>query len=654
MKKLVLLLIVIIFSSAVYSQQFDKEFFQHEKQRYAHELKFNKVLYPGDSTYDVTYYKLDLKVTTTPNYLNGIVTVKAKSNMDNFNQFFLDLQNPLNVDSVKTGNTNLSFTHSNAKLNINLDRNYSTGESFSVIIYYQGVPGSSGFGSFTFGSHNGTPAIYTLSEPYGSSDWWPCKDTPADKADSSDVWITCNSAWTAVSNGSLENVIDNGNGTKTFEWQNRYPIAQYLISMAITNYTVYYNYFHYAPNDSMPVIHYIYPEQFGQVKAQLDKTPQMLQVFSEKYELYPFITEKYGHAEFGWGGGMEHQTATSLGPGAFSEGVISHELSHQWFGDKVTCKDWHNIWLNEGFATYSEGVWYEASQGEAAYNSYINSIAASAKNANGSVYCQDISNVNSIFNYDRTYAKGGMVLHMLRGVVGDSTFFHILRHYLDDPLLAYNVATTEDLQRNAEEVYGSNLDYFFQEWIYGENYPHYDVVWSKHNVSGNLYNVTLQVNQSTNSNPTFFTMPIQIRIASDAGDTLVTVFNNQQSQTFNIQLNGMPTSLSFDPNNYILKALSITTGVKNVGSPFTYQLDQNYPNPFNPATKIKYEIANPGNVTIKVYDVLGNEVETLINKFQQAGDHTITFDGSKLTSGIYFYSLISGDYHQVRKMILLK
>ncbi len=653
MKKLVLLLIVIIFSSAVYSQKYDKEFFQHEKQNYAHQLKFNKVLYPGDSTYDVTYYKLNLTVTATPNYLKGIVTVNAKSKLDNFNQFFLDLQDPLNVDSVKTGNTMLAFTHSNAKLNITMDRNYTMDEPFSVTVYYQGIPGSSGFGSFTFGSHDGTPAIYTLSEPYGSSDWWPCKDTPADKADSSDMWITCNDNYKAASNGTLIGVLNNSDGTKTYKWKNRYPIAQYLISLAVTNYTVYTNYFHYAPSDSMPVVHYIYPEQFNSVKSELDKTPQMLAVFSEKYELYPFINEKYGHAEFGWGGGMEHQTITSLGPGAFSEDIIAHELAHQWFGDKVTCKDWHNIWLNEGFATYSEGVWTEAAHGETAYNNFINNIASYARNANGSVYVQNINNVDYIFNYARSYAKGGMILHMLRGVVGDSTFFHILRHYLDDPQLSYNVATTEDFQRNAEEVYGSSLDYFFYEWVYGVNYPHYTVGWSKSLVSGNIYNVNLQVNQSANADPTYFTMPIQVKISFESGDTLVTVFNNQQDQSFDIEVNGNPTGLTFDPNNYILKQVTLTD-VKNEGTPFTYQLDQNYPNPFNPTTKIKYQIAKSGNVTLKIYDILGNEVETLVDKFQNAGNHTITFDGSKLTSGVYFYSLISGEFHQVRKMILIK
>ncbi len=658
------LFLPIINSAQDFNQVSDFEMKNFEK-----ELEISKVTYPGDSSIDVTYYKLNLTVTYTPNYLIGVVQVNAKpAGSASLSNFFLDLQQPLDVDSVKLGNTNLSFIHKNARLNITLDKTYNPGEEFGVTIYYQGTPGSSGFGSFQFatqdGTENGIPVIWSLSEPYGASDWWPCKDTPADKVDSSEVWITCDAAFKGVSNGTLISTIDNRNNTRTFKWKNSYPIAQYLISIAITNYEEYINYFKYTQNDSMPITHYLYQGKLSSVKTQLDETPNMIKVFSEKYGMYPFIKEKYGHAEFGWGGAMEHQTCTSMGPNAFRRDVIAHELAHQWFGDKVTCKDWRNIWLNEGFAKYSESVYLEAIGGENAYKNKTATEMGYAINAVGSIYVQDISSVGSIFDYNRTYAKGSIVLHMLRGIVGDETFFNILKTYNSDPQLAYNSANTEDFQRVAESVSGLDLNYFFSEWIYGVNYPNYTYSWNANQLNANDFEVTLNVSQAINSNPAFFTMPIQIKINTALGDTLLTVMNNQQQQQFKFNLTSQPNSLIFDPDNWILKNVSLATSADDDSRVEKFELEQNYPNPFNPVTTIKYSIpsiqnpqlgeARGGLVQLKVYDVLGNEVATLVNKNQQPGNYEVNFKASNLASGVYYYKLSAGNFIQTKKMLLLK
>ncbi len=498
MKKIFPIIILLILGKN-FPQEIDK-IVEIEKAKFLKTSALQKINYPGDSSYDVTYYKLNLNVSYSPQYLSGEVTVSAKCLRNNLSSFFLDLSDNLIVDSVKAGNQNLSFNHLENKLIIQLEQSYNLNEEFNVTVYYQGIPQTTGLGSFVFDTHNGQPSIWTLSEPYGASDWWPCKDTPSDKADSADIWITCNSVFKAVSNGILTETIDNRNGTYTYKWKSRYPIANYLISIAISDYTFYQQYFNYTLNDSMPVVHYIYPEIFGSVKDELDKTPSMLKIFSDRYGLYPFIKEKYGHAQFG-SGGMEHQTITSLG--IFSDGVISHELAHQWFGDKITCKNWENIWLNEGFATFSEGVYIEATSGKNAYDSFIDYQMSRAKIAKGSIYVQDINSVSEIFNGARSYSKGSIVLHMLRGITGDSLFFQILKNYLTDPELAYGVATTEDFQRNAEMVYGNSLDYFFKEWIYGENYPHYYVKWNYKKQPDGLYEISLNIDQSNNTFPLF-------------------------------------------------------------------------------------------------------------------------------------------------------
>jgi aminopeptidase N len=501
-----------------------------------------------------------------------------------------------------------------------------------------------------------------LSEPYGAKDWWPTKDTPADKADSSDVWITASDSLVSVSNGTLTSEINNGDGTKTYKWHNSYPIAGYLISVAITNYTLYQDQFKYEPNKSMPVSHYIYPEDLETTKSILDKTVDMLKVFSEKFGLYPFIREKYGHAQFGWSGGMEHQTCTSIGRGAINESIIAHELAHQWFGDKITCKDWRNIWLNEGFATYSAMIYDEVAHG---YQKFINDVSSymeSAKKADGSVYVQDISSSNSIFDYYRSYAKGGVILHMLRGVVGDSDFFNILKQYLIEPGLAYNVATTDDFKAIAERVSGKDLKYFFDEWIYGIGYPKYSVSWTAGLINDNNYKLLLHVAQKQDNSIDFFTMPIEIKITTTTGDSTFIVFNNQEIQDFEISVQGEPIAVELDPNLWILKDVSAPSDVE-ITKPFVFNLSQNYPNPFNPSTTILYSIPNVETlhgtslrVMLKIYDVLGREVVTLVDEEKNAGNYYSQFSilNSELKSGVYFYRLTAGGFVQTKKMILMK
>ncbi|HEX9957305.1 MAG TPA: peptidase M1, partial [Fibrella sp.] len=263
----------------------------------------------GDSTIDVTYYGLDLRITTSPNYLRGATTVNLKANVATLPQFYLDFNSNMKVDSVKSGAQKLTYTHQTNRLTITLPQAITRGQSGSVTIYYQGLPVTQNAGltdqAFVFSTHETTtdPLIYTLSEPYGASDWFPCKDTPADKADSSAVSVTAAPFFVSVSNGLLQGVTTNADGTKTYRWKNSYPIAQYLISIASSNYTLYDNPVTYQ-GITMPVTHYIFPEDLASVKPALTETNNMIRVFSDLFGTYPFIREKYGHAQFRWGGGM--------------------------------------------------------------------------------------------------------------------------------------------------------------------------------------------------------------------------------------------------------------------------------------------------------------------------------------------------------------
>lgn len=615
--------------------------------------KLVEVNYPGDPKYDVKYYKLDLTINHTSQTISGNITCNAKVVQSNVTEIYYDFINSMIVDSVLFNGNNTSFSRGTNTVVVQTNTSLNQGDDFTTVVYYHGTPASGGFGSFEFSSQGGNPLIWSLSEPYGAKDWWVVKDTPADKADSADIWLTVSTSLTPVSNGNLMEVVNNGNGTHTYKWHVSYPIAPYLVSLAITNYALYTNYYHYSPTDSMPVTHYLYPSSLNSNIPQLNKTPGMIEIFAERFGEYPFINEKYGHAQFGWGGGMEHQTISSMG--GFGDGLIAHELAHMWYGDNITCKDWHHIWLNEGFATMGEGLIYEAWNGKAAYNSYIADEMYYAKFASGTIYVQDISSEWEIFNSYRTYSKACVVLHMLRGIVGDSTFFNILRTYSYDPSVAYGNAATEDFQAIAENVSGLDLNYFFQQWIYGVNYPTYSVVWSKNSLGGNLYDLALKITQSSNSNPSFFTMPIQIKVNSSTGDTIITVFNNAQVQNFNLTVANEPISITVDPNNWILKTInSVVVGIEDEMQPQTFSLEQNYPNPFNPVTKIKFTLASNEYTTLKVYDIIGKEISTLVNNQMEKGHYEINFDASNLPSGVYFYTLNAGGYKETRKMILMR
>lgn len=623
---------------------------------------FSKQMAPylGDENIDIGYYNLDLEIDHVAKKLRGKVRILSKVVTTSITSISLDLNNAMTVDNVQYKGINTSFNHASGhKLHINFTAPQQQGTVLDITIFYNGSPVSSGWTSFKFDTHNGEPVIWTLSEPYGAKDWWPCKDTPADKADSADIWITTDKSLIPVSNGNLIEVADKSSTLHTYKWKVNYPIAQYLISLAISNYTEYKQYFKYSANDSMPVVHYTYPEEWNNTRKQaLDITLPMLNYFSQAYGPYPFLKEKYGHAQFELGGGMEHQTISSMG--SFGAGLTAHELGHQWFGNKVTCRDWGHIWLNEGFATYSEYLFQEKHNGFSSYKAYVeyemNNLTSFPPT--GTIFVYDDKNPAKIFSGALSYSKASIVVHMLRGVLGDDDFFNVLRAYLDAPKLAYNVATTEDFQQIAEQISGKDLNYFFQQWIYGTLHPQYHYkIFSKSARQDGKYDVTVSIKQSQRPDPAFFVMPIQLKLFSPAEDTLITVFNDAQEQKFDFILNFNPKDVEFDPNNWILAEASkdvSSIGGKPVTTVKDFHLYQNFPNPFNPITTISFYLEKTAKVKLVVYNALGEKVQNIINKKYSAGAHEVKFDATNLPSGVYYYQISNGLRVETRKMLLLK
>jgi aminopeptidase N len=597
--------------------------------------------------FDVTYYRLELNISTQSNSLNGKVTITGICR-DTARILTLDLIQHMQIDSVWINGKAASFNQQSDWFNISLSRLYAPGEVLSVDVFYGGNPSASGFGSFLFTSHAGVPWVHSLSEPYGAKDWWPCKNDPSDKADSADIIVTCDSIFKVGSEGVLVSIDNKGDGTSTYHWKTRYPIASYLISVALTNYVQFSNWFRYSATDSMEVLNYVLPEHDTSALYSLPRAVTMLAVYSNLFGLYPFIKEKYGHAEISGGSSMEHQTMTSLS--TFNEDVISHELAHQWFGDMITCRTWSDLWLNEGFAQYCSALYRERQYGTASYWTYMNAQIDQAKLSQGAIGIPDTSSVSALFNSARIYSKGATVLHMLRHVLGDSIFFHSLYDYANSPTLKYSTATIRDFQSVCETVSGKSLGYFFQEWLYGDRFPDYSYSWSWIS-SGNSSVLLLTIKQSTNgTSPAFYTMPIDIRVTASGKDTTVSVFNNAPQQTFTINCPVKPASVFLDPDGWILKFSSSESDQP----PSKFMLEQNYPNPFNAATTISYQLPSREQVVLKVYDILGRDVATLVDSKQFAGEYEVQWNPQNLTSGVFFYRLNAGSVQMQRKMILLK
>jgi hypothetical protein len=403
----------------------------------------------------------------------------------------------------------------------------------------------------------------------------------------------------------------------------------------------------------MQILNLVLPEHLTEALAELPKSVTMLGIFSELFGLYPFVREKYGHAEFGRGGAMEHQTMTSTT--TFDENTIAHELAHQWFGDLITCASWPNLWLNEGFATYCESLYREAHYGRSEYWNTIGIRMSEALDASGSLYVQDTSDVRNLFDNARVYAKGASVLHMLRHVLGDSTFFSALRAYVADPRIRYATATTADFQRNCETVSGTSLGYFFDEWVFGEKYPQYSYYWTTRPVSPG-YEMTVTIDQVTGtSNPTFFTMPLDFRVHGAGWDTTVMLYHTFSGQQFTFPVSHEPIRGELDPDHWILREFSNP----DAGLPQQLFLAQNFPNPFNNATTIVFQIPHRAEITLKIFDILGSEVTTVEEGKADPGSYRVTWagtasDGRLVASGVYICRLSSGSFQTTRKMILVR
>ena len=617
-------------ATSVFAQQshFDEckdfdEIVVMEQERHSKLLGYK--VNPRTQNYDLKYHRLEWAVDPAVNYISGTVTSYFEPTIGGFTQINFDLMSNMTVNAVLYRGQELIYELTeDDNLSIEMPGVLAEGVLDSISVVYEGAPQSSGLGSFEIAQHDGVPVLWTLSEPYGAKVWWPCKQDLNDKIDSIDIFVTTPSQYRVGSQGVLLSEIPDDTST-IYHWRHRYPIPAYLISLAVTNYEVYSDYVLIEGGDSIEILNYVFPEDFAYASAQLPVTVEIMEFFNDLLGMYPFADEKYGHAQFGWAGGMEHQTMSSMG--AFYFSIVGHELAHQWFGDKVTCGSWHDIWLNEGFATYLTGMTFEYLSTPEDWMSWkTGRIERVVRSPDGSVYVSDTTSVARIFNGRLSYSKASLLLHMLRWKLGDDAFFEAIRNYHSDPKLAFGYARTSDLQGHLEEVSGYDLEEFFQDWFYGEGYPSYSITWRNEGDA-----VVLTVGQTTSHESVdFYEMPIEVGLYSENEDTTVRLEHTIDGQEFIIPINFEVDSVAFDPELWIISADN-TVEEEGAASSEEIANDVNFRLSPNPVKNELNILILDTDFEISIFDTYGR----LLFIFTELSGN-VSLDVHTLPQGIYF------------------
>ncbi|MCX6351085.1 MAG: M1 family metallopeptidase, partial [Bacteroidetes bacterium] len=523
-----LLSFLIIFTNALAAFAQDTTAYYHDH---------HKILYKENTStefaYDVKYYRCHWNINPNEYKISGRISTYFTTNRTDFNTIGFDMDSSLKVDSVLYHKSKTPYSTTDVNLFVHFFKNVVANVLDSVTVYYHGVPydgkpQARDFG-FTQQFHDSPSVaiISTLSEPYGAMKWWPCKQSLKDKADSIDVFVTTPEKYKSAGQGMLVDVTKSDT-FKTYHWRHRYPIATYLIGIAVTNYDEFAYHYKMANGDSFPILTYCYPESKTQWQQDAKLTMPAIANYEKLFVHYPFEKEKYGHAQWGFPGGQEHQTMSFENKLSFY--LVTHEMAHQWFGNKVTCGSWSDIWLNEGFATYCEGLSAQAMISEGEFQRWKKGKRDKVFSApNGSVYCYDTADFNTIFSARLSYAKGGMVLHMLRYELGDSIFFKAVRNHLNHVNHAYGFAVTQDFENTVETTSGRDFTTFFKQWIYQQGFPVFDVKWRQ----SDAHILSLNIKQTPSDvSVNYFETTLPVRVWSKGKDSVLKLKINAVSHEF--------------------------------------------------------------------------------------------------------------------------
>jgi len=501
---------------------------------------------------DILHYELNLDLYPEKKILSGRAVLTGTFINDKPEKLDLNLYDNMKIKHLSVNGSEVSFIHKDTRLSIALPNDLP--DTFKATIEYEGTPLRVGLSAFAFGEWNGRSVIYNLSELTYASTWFPCNDLPDDKA-FLDMIITNDSQYTSVSNGVLiEEKIEGSR--KSAHWKVYYPISTYLVSVYSSVYVNFKDYYYSdISKDTLTIEYYVFPEHLENAKKDFAEHPKFLKFFSETFGEYPFIKEKYGVAEFLWQfGAMEHQTITGIGSNFvsgrnFFKDVYVHELAHHWWGNAVGPKTWKDIWLNEGFSTYSEALYFEHKSGKNAL------ISTMLSKYNDDFYGRLYDPGDNLFS-QTIYDKGAWVLHMLRHEVGDSKFFKILRDYFEE--FKYKSASTEDFINVCERVSGKDLSRFFDQWVFkGDDQIKLNVKWTIESVDEDKSIISINY-QQTQERYKVFHFPLQIRFSDGKGNYEdAVIFIDEREDKKSVKLNFIPQSAEADPDRWLLADIKL-------------------------------------------------------------------------------------------------
>ena len=563
--------------------------------------------------YNVHFYALDVKMNNISTTLQGTVEIHATAN-EFLDSALFELFQSFTINQITVNGIPSNYSRVLSAIKVKVSA--SAGSSFVLKIDYAGTPptaqtnplGGSGMTN-DFSPSWGNQVTWSLSEPFSAYEWWPCKQSLTDKADSCSVKITVPDACKAGSNGRLEQVVPLGNGTTRYEWRHRHPIDYYLISVAVAKY-VEYNVYANPVGSAGPVLiqNFIYdnPQTLPFFQADIDETAAFLELYATLFGPYPFQDEKYGHCMAPISGGMEHQTMTTQG--FFEKKLTTHELCHQWWGDNVTCASWADIWLNEGFASYGEYLMLENLYPGQQVQHMTDVHTSVMGSPDGSVYVLDSLNEGRIFDGRLSYDKGSGIIHTLRYLINDDGIFF---HGLTEFQIAFKdtSATGAQFRDFMANYTGIDLSPFFNEWYYGEGFPTYSARW---NTVGTDLLLELTHTASMPSVTPTFTNPIDVRFTRlGQTDTTIRFSISSNLDQFMVPNVGNVTNLTLiDPNNWVIN--KIGTKVHDVN--FFLGLDESsdatvsiHPNPFDAVVTVEI----PSSLVVDkllIYDASGRKV----------------------------------------------
>ena len=638
MLRLATILFLVCLNLGLNAQSVMESFTKQEISRYLQRASAGSKR-SNDRSVDLRHVAIAIQPDMSNGYIKAGSVAYTFACLGPLSVFELDLRKPLIVDSVVYHQSKLSFIHSSQQLvSITLPVSLSKGTQDSIKVYYHGAPDMS-TRSYSRNVNFSGPNISTLSQPYGAHYWWPCRENLYDKIDSLDVYLTVDTPFFAVSNGVLLSETNSG-ALRTFHYSHSYPIVNYLIAVSFAKYvkyteTTYLN----SVAKNLPLIHHVFPHNDDALNRQRTaKTIPIMHLFDSLFGAYPFHREHYGHAQFSWSGGMEHQTMSFMAN--FNYDLIAHELAHQWFGDKVTCGTWKDIWLNEGFATYCNLLCYDFLSSETEWLSRIKNTKEDVMSLPyGSVYAKDTGSVSALFDYRTTYQKGAMVLHQLRWVLGDTVFFQALRNYLMDTAHAYGFARQEALKGHFERLSGQSLDDYFNDWIMGEGYPQYDLQWTQ---QGKIFKMDY-VQVPSHSSVPVFNVPIPILLIGSNQQLLLRMPIDQLNGRFQKEVGFKVREVIIDPKEQIMAKYTLRFPLPDS------TVISLYPNPFN--GNLYFSSDNIDVEEWTLYNATGQLIQSHQYDIALGRGSIESISTNALGDGVYILHIKGSDRTIIKKII---